>query len=131
MIIGRHAIADLAGCPPELLVDEDWLNRTFSEALSRVGATVVALSSYKFPGEGGVTGLFLLSESHASYQTYPEYTYIAIDIFTCGGCDPDRALDFVSRQLKASFSESMSLRRQIPSPPATWVSANSGTVCYL
>lgn len=131
MLIGRHAIADLSGCPPELLTDEDWLNRTFAEALSRIGATVVAISSYKFPGEGGVTGLFLLSESHASYHTYPEHTYIAIDIFTCGSCDPDRALSFVSQKLGASFSDSKSLRREVPAPAAMWDPANSGTVCYL
>lgn len=131
MIVGRHVIADLSGCPPELLLDEDWLNKTFSEALGRVGATVITLSSYKFPGEGGVTGLFLLSESHASYHTYPEYTYIAIDIFTCGSCDPEQALEFVSRQLKANVWECKSLRRQIPSSSAAWTPASSGTVCNL
>lgn len=31
-----------------------------------------------------MTGLFLLSESHLSYHTYPESRYISIDVYTCG-----------------------------------------------
>ena len=31
-----------------------------------------------------MTGLFLLSESHLSYHTYPECGYISIDVYTCG-----------------------------------------------
>lgn len=31
-----------------------------------------------------MTGLYLLSESHLSYHTYPETNYISIDVYTCG-----------------------------------------------
>lgn len=31
-----------------------------------------------------MTGLYLLSESHLSYHTYPETHYISIDVYTCG-----------------------------------------------
>ena len=41
--------------------------------------------SHKFTSGGeGVTGIFLLSESHLSYHTYPENNYISIDLYTCG-----------------------------------------------
>ena len=39
----------------------------------------------KFPGyNSGVTGVFILSESHAAFHSYPEYRYLAVDIFSCG-----------------------------------------------
>ncbi|NDK98317.1 hypothetical protein GPY23_04595 [Photorhabdus bodei] len=43
---------------------------------------------HKFTDGGeGVTGLFLLSESHLSFHTYPETNYISIDVYTCGKQD--------------------------------------------
>jgi S-adenosylmethionine decarboxylase len=32
----------------------------------------------------GETRLYLLSESHLTLHTYPEYNYVSIDIYTCG-----------------------------------------------
>jgi len=33
----------------------------------------------------GVTGIVLLEESHIAFHSWPEYNYIAIDIFSCSG----------------------------------------------
>lgn len=32
----------------------------------------------------GLTGFYILSESHLAFHTWPEHKYIAIDLFTCG-----------------------------------------------
>lgn len=51
------------------------------------GATILTCNDYEFDG-GGYTIFFLLSESHCSVHTYPEYGHIFIDYFTCGdSCD--------------------------------------------
>ena len=54
----------------------------FTAALD--GFSILNFIDHKFDEGGGVTGLFLLAESHCSYHTYPESAYIAIDVFTCG-----------------------------------------------
>ncbi|WP_372240781.1 S-adenosylmethionine decarboxylase [Pseudomonas sp. CK-NBRI-02] len=41
-------------------------------------------------GREGVTGLFLLCESHLSYHTHPENSYISIDVYTCGKSNASR-----------------------------------------
>ena len=38
---------------------------------------------HQFPGEGGVTGLCLLSESHFACHTFPEYGSLCINLFCC------------------------------------------------
>ncbi len=125
MLIGRHAIADISGCCPKLLRNEDRLNEAFIEALEEIGATILHYSSYKFPGEGGVTGLFLLAESHASYHSYPEYGYLAADFFTCGQCDPERALAILNRHLSSTSSAKYFLERRLIAP------ARSGAFAQL
>jgi S-adenosylmethionine decarboxylase len=36
-----------------------------------------------FPGEGGVTGLLLLSESHLTCHTFPEHGYAGFNLYCC------------------------------------------------
>ncbi len=88
--IGKHVLADLYGVAPAFLMDEQKLMTTFFHALDQCHFTVIDHVSFKFPGGGsGVTGIFLLSESHAAFHTYPEIPYIALDIFSCGESDPE------------------------------------------
>jgi len=38
---------------------------------------------HKFGGEGGVTGLYLLTESHLSVHTYPEHGAATFNLYCC------------------------------------------------
>jgi S-adenosylmethionine decarboxylase len=49
--------------------------------------TVLDFRHHSFPGHGGVTGIFLLAESHASFHTWPEHCLICSDVFACGAVD--------------------------------------------
>jgi S-adenosylmethionine decarboxylase len=98
--IGRHILIDFIGVDPALLRDEERLTSAFAEALIAAGAHILQSVSHQFPGDGaGVTGLFLLSESHASYHSYPEFGYLAIDVFTCGHVDPLQVVALISVKL--------------------------------
>lgn len=79
---GYHYFIDAKLRSPAILGDRAALRRLFECALE--GFTVIGFIDHKFGAEGGVTGIFLLAESHCSYHTYPESRYIAIDVFTCG-----------------------------------------------
>ncbi|MFJ4349743.1 adenosylmethionine decarboxylase [Pseudomonas sp. NPDC089428] len=82
---GYHTIWDITGVCAHLLSSDKTLHSFFLAALQSSGFTVISDMIHKFSSGGeGVTGLFLLSESHLSYHTYPERGYISIDVYTCG-----------------------------------------------
>ena len=52
-------------------------------------------------------------ESHLSIHTWPEHGYVAVDVYTCGDCEPERARDVLSDGLAASSTEWMLIERGI------------------
>lgn len=99
--VGEHVLADFHGVAPTLLQDSDLLMALLDRCLKRSSFRVLARRCHKFrTGGEGVTGFFLLSESHAAFHSYPERRYIAVDVFSCGSgsareviCDFGRSLD--------------------------------------
>ncbi len=111
-LTGSHLLADLYGVNPSLLVDEQELMKMLFDALVRANFHIINQLSYKFPSGGaGVTGMFLLSESHATFHTYPERNYMAVDIFSCGQADPQTALSIVIEVLQPHFFKTKIQRR--------------------
>lgn len=90
---GTHVIADIAGIDPVAIRDDRAILRGMDEGLGRSGATLCGLQVRQFE-PAGLTAVYLLSESHASVHTYPEFNALFFDAFTCGGtCDPKAFLD--------------------------------------
>lgn len=105
--LGEHIIFDLSGCNQEILFNSDLSYSLFSNAVRDSGLTVVDEGFFKFSPHG-FTCFLLLSESHASVHAWPEYGYLAIDLFTCNlGKDLKPLLE----RLKTDFgAESYNLR---------------------
>ncbi len=74
---------DLAGCVHLATLGPEAITAAFDAALRRAGATVVQGLSHTFPGQAGLTCVFILSESHAVLHTWPETGTVNIDIFSC------------------------------------------------
>ena len=64
-------------------------------------STLLDLVSHKFEPQG-VTAVAMLSESHISIHTWPEKGEAAVDIFTCGDCEPKVGCDVIIHQINAS-----------------------------
>ena len=82
MHLGDHLIVDLSGCDPALLLNPERSRDLFFNAVKDAGLTVVSEGFYRFSPHG-FTCFLLLAESHASLHSWPEYGYLAIDLFTC------------------------------------------------
>lgn len=81
-------IVDAAGCSPWALADLDGLRGLCKRIVSEVGVVVVSEPVWhRFPdtsaGPGGVTGLYLLSESHLAVHSWPERGALAINLCCC------------------------------------------------
>jgi S-adenosylmethionine decarboxylase len=80
---GVHFLVSYCDCDTDALNNLDNLKAAMQGAIEQCGATTLKSSSWVFPSQG-LTMVFLLSESHASIHTYPEYGACFVDLFTCG-----------------------------------------------
>ncbi len=87
---GRHLLAQYYECDPAALSDPRQLAAAMKQATLASGATILGELDYTFTGNG-YSMVILLSESHASIHTYPEYNACFVDLFTCGQkCSAER-----------------------------------------
>jgi len=111
--LGRHLLLELENCNKEMLDDSDFLRDCLNEAAIKCGATVVGESFYHF-SPCGVSGVVNIAESHISIHTWPEYSYAAVDVFTCGDdVKPDEAAKLIVEKLEAKNYSVVELRRGI------------------
>lgn len=76
-------------------------------------ATIVDISFHEF-NPFGISGMVVIAESHLSIHTWPEYSYAAVDIFTCGDIiKPEVASSFLIEQFECKSSSIVEIKRGI------------------
>ena len=83
MIVGTEWLIEAADCDAEKLRDQSVLCDIFDRVIADLGLKVVNAHWHKFPGEGGVTGMALLTESHLTCHTYPEHCTATFNLYCC------------------------------------------------
>src|SRR5262245_2623511 len=84
MAVGAEWMIDAEGCAPELLRDKTTLSTLCAEIIKELDLHVVGEALWhQFPPPGGVTGLFLLTESHLACHTYPESGTVTFNLYCC------------------------------------------------
>ncbi|MBD5780954.1 adenosylmethionine decarboxylase [Pelagicoccus sp. NFK12] len=81
--LGTHILLELNQCPAALLLEKDTLETALVQSAEAAGATVVKPIFHQFSPHG-LSGVVVIAESHIAVHTWPEHSYAAIDIFTCG-----------------------------------------------
>ena len=109
--MGRHVIADLHDVSAEVLGSIDFWKEILIDGAKKSGATVLSNHFHHF-GEGyGITGVIVLAESHISIHTWPEKNYAAIDVFMCGTCDPEVAVDHITSKINTFVKKDLIYRK--------------------
>ena len=111
--VGNHALADISGSTSPLLNDAAGLEQLLVDASNSVGATVLTRHSHAFEPQG-VTAVVVLSESHVSIHTWPEWGGATIDAYTCGEADPEQLIEYVIAGLQPSVIKRAVVPRVIP-----------------
>ena len=80
---GTHYLLECSGVDSSLLKNKDDLESILHQGAENAGATVVQTVLHEF-NPHGLSGVVVIAESHIAIHTWPEDSYAAIDIFTCG-----------------------------------------------
>ena len=84
MIVGYEWIIDAAGCDANALRDTEKLRLLFDSIIADLDLKTIGEAAWhKFAGEGGVTGLVMLTESHLACHTYPEHNAATFNLYCC------------------------------------------------
>jgi len=83
MIVGTEWLIEATGCNTATLRDECALRNVLDQIITDLGLRVVGSVWHKFDGEGGVTGLIALTESHLACHTYPEHKTATFNLYCC------------------------------------------------
>lgn len=83
MIVGTEWLVEAEGCDAESLRDEALLRDAFARIIGDLGLKAIDSVWHKFPGEGGVTGMVALTESHLACHTYPEHGIATFNLYCC------------------------------------------------
>jgi len=107
--LGIHLIADFWG--GKIIEDPKELKKIFIEAAKKSGNVPLKFSYHKF-NPHGLTGVLLLAESHISFHSWPEFEYLALDVFSCGKkAKPEKALKYLEKVLKPKKVELKIIKR--------------------
>jgi S-adenosylmethionine decarboxylase len=84
MNAGNEWVVDAEGCSADSLQDLNTIRRLCDELIADLSLKVIGQPVWhKFPAAGGVTGLYLLSESHLACHTYPETGLATFNLYCC------------------------------------------------
>jgi S-adenosylmethionine decarboxylase len=84
LTVGTEWLIEASGCDAGALRDVERLRGVFARAVEELDLRVVGEQLWhKFPGEGGATGLAMLTESHLACHTYPEFGVATFNLYCC------------------------------------------------
>lgn len=77
-------IVEAFDCDPDFLRDLDLVGKLCDHVVSDLGLNVLGQpQKHRFPDPGGVTALYMLSESHLACHTYPEFQLATFNLYCC------------------------------------------------
>jgi S-adenosylmethionine decarboxylase len=115
--LGRHILAEIYDCDPNVLNDRELIEEILVKAALEAGAEVREVAFHKFSPQG-VSGVVVISESHLAIHTWPELGYAAVDVFTCGErVNPWDACNYISEKFNAKHMTASEVKRGIFEKP--------------
>jgi S-adenosylmethionine decarboxylase len=106
---GIHLIAEFWN--GKIIEDPKEIKKILIGSVKEAKSTPLEVAIHKFSPQG-LTGVVLLAESHIAIHSWPEFNYMAIDIFTCGDqAKPRKALQYLKKIFKPKKVEIQEIKR--------------------
>lgn len=100
--LGQHYIVEASGCEPDIISSVSRVENVLVRAAEVAKVQIWSISFHRFQPHG-VSGVVVISKSHLSVHTWPEYGYVALDIYTCGEqSKPEVAVEYALENFKAT-----------------------------
>lgn len=82
--VGSEWMIDARGCAAVSLADLGRVRSLCEQIIRELDLKVIGAGQWhQFPTPGGVTGLYLLTESHLACHTYPEIGIATFNLYCC------------------------------------------------
>ncbi|WP_394838373.1 adenosylmethionine decarboxylase [Pendulispora rubella] len=113
--LGTEWIVDAGGCDPARLRDVEAVDHFLDVAMRALELTSLPPHrTHKFPGEGGITALVLLTESHLAVHTFPEYGALTVNLYSCRTRPPYAWEKALREAFGATHVQVRELARSVP-----------------
>lgn len=113
---GVHYLLEFFGCTNEQTDSISFWKRILTKAIEDSDVSILNEHFYKFAPHG-ITGYLLLSASHVSIHTWPEFGYAACDVFSCGGDAETKAIvKHITMELQHEKIKTRKLKRGFKVP---------------
>ncbi len=127
LTVGTEWLIEASGCDAGALRDVARLREVFARAISELDLRVVGEPLWhKFPGEGGATGLAMLTESHLACHTYPEFRAATFNLYCCRDRPEWPWAERLREMLGAESVRVRSVRRRAPADSPSHEPARGG-----
>jgi S-adenosylmethionine decarboxylase len=114
--VGQQVIVDVMDCAGDFPHNEQFYHDLLRKIAAACFATVESTHVHLFQPYG-VSALAILSESHISLHTYPEYRYLSVDIYTCGvNTNPSNAIPIIGEVFSPGNTQVITFSRGISLP---------------
>lgn len=96
--MASQLLVDLYACDSQIINDMEQVKEIARNMIKEIHSEIVEECCHQFQPIG-ITYIAVISTSHFSIHTWPEYGYAAVDIFSCDSEVPE----LVAEKLKAAF----------------------------
>lgn len=83
-MLGTHVIAVCENCTNKDIFSAREMELLLIELATQTGFNIVKTASHQFRNPDAATVTAILTQSHITIHTWPEYNKATIDLFSCG-----------------------------------------------